>query len=173
MILENWLQKIGSWLTKGIRQYERSKSEIVGPWSSDKPQATKRELLTHNRNWVYICASRNAETVAGCQLCLYAHGPTRSYLNRRALTVKQKAYLGEVGCKAVDDVEEIVGNHPLLNLLSVVNTEINQAELFEGTTLYQELTGDAYWYLEPGPLGLPAAIWPLMSQIPASRSPLT
>lgn len=157
-------QRVGLWLTKGVRQYEQQKGVVYGPFSSEKPQAARRDLVQHNRNWVYICASRNAETVAGCELKLFARGATRSYLNQRQLSRSQKRYLGRIGHKSVDDVTEIEGNHPLLDLLTVVNTEINQSELFEGTTLYQELTGDAYWYLEPGPLGLPMAIWPLMSQ---------
>jgi hypothetical protein len=36
-------------------------------------------------------------------------------------------------------------------------------DLWELTTLYQEAHGCAYWLLEAGPLGPPAAIWPLPS----------
>ena len=157
-------QRVGLWLTKGLRKYEQTPGAATGPFASERPQATKRNLVKHNRSWVYICASRNAETVAGCRLGLYVKGRTRTYMQRRGLRPAQKAYLSQLGHKALDDTEEILGNHPLIDLLESVNTEINQAELFEATTLYQELTGDAYWYLEPGPLGVPSAIWPLMSQ---------
>jgi len=37
-------------------------------------------------------------------------------------------------------------------------------ELTELTMLYQELTGNAYWYLSKNGLGVPNEIWPLMSQ---------
>src|SRR5262249_31841565 len=32
------------------------------------------------------------------------------------------------------------------------------------TTLYQEVLGSAYWYLDAGPLGTPEAVWVLPSQ---------
>ena len=37
-------------------------------------------------------------------------------------------------------------------------------DLWELTTLYQEVHGSAYWYLDIGPLGVPQAIWILPSQ---------
>jgi HK97 family phage portal protein len=40
----------------------------------------------------------------------------------------------------------------------------NSFDLWELTTLYQEVHGCAYWFVERGPLGLPSAIWVLPSQ---------
>jgi HK97 family phage portal protein len=37
-------------------------------------------------------------------------------------------------------------------------------DLWELTTLYQEVHGCAYWYLDRGPLGVPEAIWVLPAQ---------
>src|SRR5258707_14709675 len=45
-------------------------------------------------------------------------------------------------------------------------------DLWELTTLSQEVLGVAYWLLEPGPLGVPAGIWPLPAhQVTPMREP--
>lgn len=130
-----------------------------------RPSDARSLVANHNKSWVYICASRNAETVAGISLKLYVRGGTAKYYSRRTLTRAEKRYLSQAIGKAVtDDVEEITEGHPLLDLLDHVNDEITRAELLEATVTYQELVGDAYWYLEPGALGMPGSIWVLMSQ---------
>lgn len=129
-----------------------------------RPSDAKSLVADHNKSWVYICASRNAETIAGIPLRVYVRGGTRSYYGRRALGSAQKKHLEFVTRKGADDVEEITENHPLLDLLTNVNSELTQSELMEWTVTYEEIAGDAYWYIEPGSLGVPAAIWPLMSQ---------
>ncbi len=130
-----------------------------------RPSDTRSLVENHNRSWVYICASRNAETIAGVPLKLYVRAGKRTYYGRRALSLTEKKYLGTIG-KGVDadNVDEITENHPLLDLLDFMNPEHARSEVMEATVTYQELSGDSYWYLEPGPLGLPIAIWPLMSQ---------
>ena len=60
-------------------------------------------------------------------------------------------------------IEEVF-DHPLLTLLQQVNPIHNQFDLWELTTLYQEVHGSAYWYLHFGPLGVPDEIWILPSQ---------
>lgn len=124
-----------------------------------------RSLVGHNKGWAYICASRNAETIAGVPLRLYVRGGTRSYYGKRPLSAGQKSYLSGVLGKAIDDdVEEITEGHPLLDLLQNVNDELTTVELLEATVNYQELVGDAYWFKERGPLNVPVALHPLMSQ---------
>src|SRR5438132_1519066 len=44
------------------------------------------------------------------------------------------------------------------------NPYANNFDLWELTQTYLEVTGKAYWYLEPGPLNVPAAIWVLPTQ---------
>jgi len=129
-----------------------------------RPKDVRSLVEEHNKSWVYICASRNAETVAGIPLKLYVHGGTANYYGRQTLSRPQKAYLQALTGKAADDVDEITEGHPLIDLLDRVNDELTRSELLEATVTYQELTGDAYWYLEPGPLGMPGAIYCLMSQ---------
>jgi HK97 family phage portal protein len=55
-------------------------------------------------------------------------------------------------------------DHPLLTLLRAVNPIHNAHDLWELTTLYQEVLGVAYWLVVPGPLGIPEEIWVLPSQ---------
>lgn len=48
----------------------------------------------------------------------------------------------------------------------------NSFDMWELTTLYQEVHGSAYWYLDIGPLGTPQAIWILPSQnVTPKRNP--
>ena len=56
--------------------------------------------------------------------------------------------------KAADAIEE-VADHPLLDLLRAGQPDHNAFDLWELTTLYQEVHGRAYWLLDPGPLGTP------------------
>jgi HK97 family phage portal protein len=61
-------------------------------------------------------------------------------------------------------------DHPLLDLLRQVNPVHNSFDLWELTTLYQEVIGCAYWLLDIDPtLGIPAAIWPLPAQLVTPR----
>src|SRR5436305_834355 len=63
-------------------------------------------------------------------------------------------------------IEQIDGvtDHQLLTLLASVNPVHSVFDLWELTTLYQEVHGCAYWYLDRGPLGDPDAIWILPAQ---------
>jgi HK97 family phage portal protein len=66
-----------------------------------------------------------------------------------------------------------VTDHPLLTILSRPNPIHNSFDLWELTTLYQEVHGSAYWFLDLNPaLGVPQAIWILPSQnITPKREP--
>src|SRR5205085_9519024 len=60
-------------------------------------------------------------------------------------------------------LEEVL-DHPLLTLFRRVNPLTNQFDLWELTTLYQEVHGSAYWLLRFDGLGVPGEIWPLPAQ---------
>jgi HK97 family phage portal protein len=60
-------------------------------------------------------------------------------------------------------LEEVL-EHPLLTLLEQVNPVHNAFDLWELTTLYQEVHGSAYWLLDFNALGVPEQIWLLPSQ---------
>jgi HK97 family phage portal protein len=61
-------------------------------------------------------------------------------------------------------IEEVT-EHPLLDLLQQVNPCHNAFDLWELTTLSQEVHGCAYWLLEFGAFGIPDRIWPLPAHL--------
>jgi len=113
-------------------------------------------LVGRNESWVYKCANLNAASLASIPLRLYIRGSTRRFPTRE-LSPKQRAEPGAA------EVQEITA-HPLLELLADANPTITGYELRELTAEYLELVGNAYWWLERGPLGVPKGIYPLMSQ---------
>lgn len=61
------------------------------------------------------------------------------------------------------DIEEVI-DHPIIDIFQNVNPFMNQFDLWELSTVYQELTGNAYWYLVKNDLGVPEQIWVIPSQ---------
>ena len=129
------------------------------------------------RSWVYAAASINANAVAALPLRLYAK-KDQSLLPTRAIERRRKAYLmgdgeGEqrpssnVMRKAAmhgDDFEEVVGPHPILDLLGEANPFLNGFDLTVLRVLYGELTGNAYLHpVIDEATGLPSELWPLAS----------
>jgi HK97 family phage portal protein len=132
---------------------------------------TPNELLAELRNTAWTCASLNAGACASFPPRLYVltrPGQARPKCLTKAVPgpVEQRlraaAHLTLVtrGAERIDEVTE----HPLLTLLAQVNPVHNAFDLWELTTLYQEVHGSAYWYLDLGPLGTPASVWLLPSQ---------
>ena len=129
------------------------------------------------RSWVYAAATINANAVAALPLRLYAK-KDQSLLPTRAIERRRKAYLmgdgqGEqrpsssVMRKAAmygDDFEEVVGPHPVLDLLGEANPFLNGFDLAVLRVLYGELTGNAYLHpVIDEATGLPSELWPLAS----------
>jgi HK97 family phage portal protein len=137
------------------------------PWTSTvsfnsklglTPEANRKTLVKSNRSWVYTCASRNAETCAAVPLRLYAEGG-----NVERYTTRQAKKFRPTGRKAAEDMTEIVAGHPLLEILDHPNPYMTGTDFQEAVTLWQELTGDCYIYVERGPLGIPKYLWVLSS----------
>ncbi len=124
--------------------------------------------LSAFKSFVYIAASFNATKFASSILRLYAGKRSSNQKlyapSRRLKTVHKDRMLKEYAhLKAVrqaEDIEEIT-EHPFLDLLDNVNGFMGRTDLFELTDLYEELCGEEYWYLVPGPLGIPQEIWPI------------
>jgi len=154
MSLRSWLKSL------------RAIQTILMPWetgASGKSRPTDyKSLVDRYQSWVYKCASTNAHAVASAPVHLYVRGST-SRFPTKALTMTTKQYLA-AHRKAAEDVKEITA-HPVLDLLGDMNPQQTGIEVLELTALYQELTGNAYWWLDSsGPLGIPTAVYPLMSQ---------
>ncbi len=132
---------------------------------------TANELLAELKNTAWTCASINASVCASFPPRLYVAtrpGEARPKCLTKALRPATEQRLRSAPhlaqrTKTADRLEEVT-DHPLLTLLRQVNPVHNAFDLWELTTLYQEVHGSAYWYLDLGPLGVPQGIWILPSQ---------
>jgi len=132
---------------------------------------TPNELLAELKNTAWACASINAAVCASFPPRLFVTtrpGEPRPKCLTRALPRRTDRLLRacphlQLHTKSADRIEEVT-DHPLLTLLRQVNPVHNSFDLWELTTLYQEVHGGAYWYLDRGPLCTPQAIWILPSQ---------
>jgi HK97 family phage portal protein len=132
---------------------------------------TANELMAELKGVAWTCATLNAAACASNPPILYVgskmsdNAPkckTRKVNGKVAKSLYKKPHLRPL-LKTFDTLDEVT-DHPLLDLLYNVNPIHNQFDLFELTTLYQEVHGSAYWYLDLGPLGTPEEIWILPSQ---------
>src|SRR3990167_4134758 len=105
------------------------------------PQDYNAQVAAY-KSWAYACAWKNATSVAKCNICIYK----KSYDNK-----KENEKLSKIT------------EHPFLDLIKSVNPFSNRFELFTLTQIYQELTGNAYWWLPKNALGIPQNIWVIPS----------
>lgn len=132
---------------------------------------TAQDLLAELKNVAYSCASLNAAVCATYPPRLYVstrpdEPPPR--LLTRCLSVAEQRSLRDrpelrPRFKGAEQILEVL-EHPLLSLFRAVNPRHNAHDLWELTTLYQEVHGSAYWYLTFDDLGRPEGIWVLPSQ---------
>ena len=145
----------------------------------------RTSLLDAYKSWVYVCASKNAISVASYLLKLYVAKPAKSKLliqtrsiskeTREFLYSKEMGHLDRYLRKAVE-IEEVL-EHPFLELMKKVNPFMNEFELKEMTDLHQELAGNSYWYILSNNGGMPVEIWivppDLMKIIPSKEEFIT
>lgn len=126
------------------------------------------------KSWIYVCANKNASTVSKQTLNLYASKPTKSskiLCPYKAINRKKTAFLDSLASiknlpavRKSNEIIEVV-EHPFLSILARPNAFMSGTDLIEMTSLYQELTGNAYWYIvEDETFGIPMEIWLLPSQ---------
>jgi HK97 family phage portal protein len=134
-------------------------------------EPTAFELLAELKNTAWTCASINAAVCANFPPRLFVrtrgNEPVPRCLTRplSAKTLHRLRFAPHLDTytRGADRLEEVL-DHPLLALLAHANPQHNAFDLWELTTLYQEVQGGAYWFLDRGPLGVPQAIWILPSQ---------
>jgi HK97 family phage portal protein len=132
---------------------------------------TPNELQAELKNTAWTCASLNAAVCASFPPKLYVTtrpGEARPKcltkgVSRKCLKRLQSDPHLEIHTRSAEHIQEVT-QHPLLDLLARVNPAHNAFDLWELTTLYQEVHGAAFWYLDIGPLGVPQQIWILPSQ---------
>jgi HK97 family phage portal protein len=134
-------------------------------------EPTAGDLLAELKSTAFTCATINAAVCAAHPPRLYVatHDsqspprlPIRGVDRRTEKRLRALPFLPPRVTKAAK-IEEVI-DHPLLTLLQQVNPVHNGFDLWELTTLYQEVHGCAYWLLRMGPLGVPQEIWVLPSQ---------
>jgi HK97 family phage portal protein len=135
-------------------------------------QPNANELVAELKGTAWTCATLNASVCAAYPPRLYV-ATHDGQPQARCLTqplpaatenrLRGSANLPPCVTKAAR-IEEVL-DHPLLTLLQKVNPVHNAFDLWELTTLYLEVQGSAYWYLNLDPLlGVPTEIWPLPAQ---------
>lgn len=112
------------------------------------------DALGECQSWAAIAANRNAVAIAKANMRLLfnsteeieeaKHFPMRTH--RKAVSIES------------DDVVEIT-SHPMITLLREVNPNQDHFEFMCETSLSLDLTGNAYWWKERGPLAMPFSLW--------------
>jgi HK97 family phage portal protein len=129
---------------------------------------TPLELLAELKGAAWTCASINAARCASYPprlfVCTHPGQPAPKCLTR-PLDPNSETRLRVMPGRQFKAarIEEVL-DHPLLALLRQVNPVHNGFDLWELTTLYQEVHGSAYWQLTFNSLGVPMQIWILPSQ---------
>jgi HK97 family phage portal protein len=132
---------------------------------------TPNELLAELKGIAWACISLNASVCANNPPLLYvathtgqrpAKCLTKTLHPAVEARLRTRKDLPATLTKAAH-IEEVL-DHPLLMLLRQVNPIHNAFDLWELTHTYLEVHGKAFWYLMPGPFGVPAEIWVLPSQ---------
>lgn len=146
---------------------------VVSAWE-DGRELYRRDDLTSLVNafkdWIYVCASRNASCVAKGTFKLFVAAkkgqrlivPTRDIDKVTFKWLESNPGLHSYLQKA-DSIKEVI-NHSFIELIKTPNPFMNRYELLEMTALYLELTGNAYWYIFKDKLGTPRQIWVIPAQ---------
>jgi len=153
---------------------------LLSNWKYGREHVTPmnyKEMVEAYKSWVYVASSRNSSTVAAVPLRLYTTKvsgstnrayPTQKISKEAREHLESKAGLQDF-IRKESTVEEVL-EHPFLKLMKNVNPVLNRFSLWEETDLCLELTGNAYWYIVKGSLGVPVEIWvvpvPPMKVIP-------
>lgn len=136
-----------------------------------KPE-TKLEFIEAFASWVFICVRLKAQASASIRLRLYVakeeKGKKYRLIETRPVTkavykwLESKESLDPWLTKA-KEVEEVT-EHVFLDLMREVNPWNNSRDLKEATSMFLDLTGEAYWYMPKSQLGVPSQIWVIPSQ---------
>jgi HK97 family phage portal protein len=136
---------------------------------------TPNELMAELKNTAFTCATVNAAVCASFPPKLYVSTEPKTQPVARCLTqpvdARTDAWLRRKWTSVVRPdhlprstrLEEVL-DHPILDLFRKVNPVHNSFDLWELTTLYQEVHGCAYWHLRYDELGVPNEIWILPAQ---------
>lgn len=141
---------------------------------SGKPRS-KQQLVEQFTSWVFICARLNADARSAVPWGLYVESApagekwrtvrTRAVKPARRKALAMRAELRPWITKANegDDIEEIT-EHPFLELMRRPNPWTSGTDLRWITSVFMDLTGEAYWYIVKDGIGVPRQLWAIPSQ---------
>lgn len=165
-------------IKKAKPQSPRNKliSNLLWSWAYGEnlqPEDNFEAFMKAYRGWVYVASTKNATAAASVPLKLYVGKPNLSSIKShptRPISKEREVYIRESPSlsslpqvKKAAQIEEVL-DHPLLTLMRKVNNFTNYFSLFELTNLFQELCGNAFWYIIENKLGVPQEIWPMPPQ---------
>ncbi len=141
-----------------------------------RPPFSQQRGINAFHSWVYAAATINANAVASVPLRLYKKADTKTRQKTRRVPLRTKAYLlGDAAgdqrpsmsvlrkvAEFGDEVEEVTGSDPILDLLSTANPFLNGFDLTVLRILYGELTGNSYLHpIIDDATDMPTELWPL------------
>ncbi len=143
------------------------------------PDVSDQYLIQQDQNWPNICARIVASCVAQVPQRLFVtrgtgEGRARTRTGSPGRPISKSsadyAYLmaHPVAGKRADfvnaqEVEEIF-DHPYLDLIRQANDDNNGFDTMYLTSIYLDHTGDAYWNIENGSVGIPQRMFVMLSQ---------
>jgi HK97 family phage portal protein len=147
---------------------------ILLPWEQGReliPAENFQQLIAAYKSWTYICASKNSNAVAAAPLRLYVgkqNKSTKVIVKTAKIDRKKEVLLRKQGnlisyTRKAEEIEEVL-EHPFLEMIKKVNPLLNRFDLWDGTELFLELTGNAFWYIYKDKMGVPQELWPLPPQ---------
>lgn len=171
------LQRFFQWLRKKSAPFALTGGQWSGTQYTDRfkkyRNPTPNELLAELKSTAWTCASLNAATCASYAPDLYVvtrHNEPAPKCQRRPVAphVEHKLRANPrlaPWLKSARRIEHVT-NHTLLDLFAqpTPGTSLTSFDLWELTSLYLEVHGAAYWYAQPGPIGVPLALWVLPTQ---------
>lgn len=156
---------------RGVNTIDEPVSDLVLGASSagGAPPVTGTEFLLASYStmpWLRAVTGKIAKSISATTWKLYiVRGPNRE----RAIRMKSIQRAGEESRSRLinkvyekGELEEI-DDHPFLDLLHEGNPRMSGSVLFELTSIYKDIVGEAFWLIEKNLVGAPVAVWPIPS----------
>lgn len=149
-----------------------------GPVFSDafrfRSAPTPYDLVESYKSLIYACIQLNVNGVTRTPLRLYAitkKGQARPKCAVKAVSRKAKQRLRNLDNRGADaqvfkafahaeEIEEVT-DHPILEVVTNVNPEMDHLSLLAYTVMSLEVAGSAYWWPNKGAYGIPTELWTL------------
>jgi len=149
--------------------------EFIGN-QAKTPKFSSAEAVKQYKSWTYNAATRNAVATSSATLRLFATRGSGESMPKIApyapITKQREAELKAANPRnsAVRNAEDIVEitEHPFLDLMENPNPFRTEEEFRQETSLFADLTGNTYWFIQTGSgvmAGIPEQLWILPTQI--------